>query len=811
MAVCCAKVLFQPSFSWCCLTRWLWKTRHPTRWLWYRLGTEHVAYHGTWHCTDWAHIHEVRWHFISRQPSASFREKSVCASSMFWSCLLLLSLAVLHARTWVQKVVFTKCGRPTIFWNILNFNLSREELAGACIGLEADILTMHIRLVLHICVVAGDVNFGSAAVPCFRPEEVVIQNQKTVVIQNQNGSRVDRPRSGLKMTKMRTLFWWVRWHVRWRLVMSNAFALWCTPTKLRLQCLLWRREELFSRILPVLSKCSPTRRMERIRRSPMPKSRNERKAGTPVQQDPCSNGHFSQRRFVLFGGRNNDGKVVKDEIFGARFADKWVTQFDCSDVFLRNLRVSFQSFLASGTGADGLLFYVAWKQVWAHGLEPLTEWELFMRRVHPIGLEFARSDTVCCDAVECIRSVSDFGPFGLRGCDNKVVRLWGITFSESLLRNRLLSVMVGPGVGVQCRQNIYSAQHFLMHSLLHRRVFICCQSVQLHIDFMHLHGSSHEAHCLRFAQKHSFFIFIAQCGTFLSFFWSSLTATWTCFRRSKATAEWRHDRITTSYILKAGSICNAWISQGRNSKNFGHVAADRIKRWHWSPKCLLVHRRWLQSSSSHWISSSNLRAERRIFPNPIDECWRDRNYANHSGGVARKAFQRLLECQRGSILSDSWTGFAKFTSLSENLLQWYLWSARRLTKIQGITRANYLCPEIWSGMSKVVKKKEKQQWESAKPKFDNARTLRGIYFIEREIGKDKETIQNLRKMKLPMEAAMPCMMGTRKRLRELQEIAVRRITEFDRKTKYACIVEAHECTRKRLESTLLGNHAITSL
>ena len=262
---------------------------------------------------------------------------------------------------------------------------------------------------------------------------------------------------------------------------------------------------------------------------------------------------------------------------------------------------------------------------------------------------------------------------------------------------------------------------------------------------------------------------------------------------------------------KAGSICNAWKSQGRNSKHFGHVAADRIKRWHWSPKCLLVHRRWLQSSSSHWISSSNLRAERRIFPNPIDECWRDRNYANHSGGVARKAFQRLLECQRGSILSDSWTGFAKFTSLSENLLQWYLWSARRLTKIQGITRANYLCPEIWSGMSKVVKKKEKQQWESAKPKFDNARTLRGIYFIEREIGKDKETIQNLRKMKLPMEAAMPCMMGTRKRLRELQEIAVRRITESDRKTKYACIVEAHECTRKRLESTLLGNHAITSL
>ena len=49
--------------------------------------------------------------------------------------------------------------------------------------------------------------------------------------------------------------------------------------------------------------------------------------------------------------------------------------------------------------------------------------------------------------------------------------------------------------------------------LLHRLVFTCCQSVQSHIDPMHLHGSSHEAHCLRFAQKHSHLILIAQCRT----------------------------------------------------------------------------------------------------------------------------------------------------------------------------------------------------------------------------------------------------------------------------------------------------------
>ena len=39
----------------------------------------------------------------------------------------------------------------------------------------------------------------------------------------------------------------------------------------------------------------------------------------------------------------------------------------------------------------------------------------------------------------------------------------------------------------------------------------CCQSVQSHIDPMRMHGSSHEAHCLHFAQKHS--DLIAQCRT----------------------------------------------------------------------------------------------------------------------------------------------------------------------------------------------------------------------------------------------------------------------------------------------------------
>ena len=41
--------------------------------------------------------------------------------------------------------------------------------------------------------------------------------------------------------------------------------------------------------------------------------------------------------------------------------------------------------------------------------------------------------------------------------------------------------------------------------------YLLSECAQSHIDPMHLHGSSHEAHCLRFAQKHSHLI--AQCRT----------------------------------------------------------------------------------------------------------------------------------------------------------------------------------------------------------------------------------------------------------------------------------------------------------
>ena len=41
-------------------------------------------------------------------------------------------------------------------------------------------------------------------------------------------------------------------------------------------------------------------------------------------------------------------------------------------------------------------------------------------------------------------------------------------------------------------------------------------------------------------------------------------------------------------------------------------------------------------------------------------------------------------------------------------------------------------PDMWKFMSDAAKKKAKQRWAIEKPKLDNARQLRGIFFVEPE-------------------------------------------------------------------------------
>ena len=100
-------------------------------------------------------------------------------------------------------------------------------------------------------------------------------------------------------------------------------------------------------------------------------------------------------------------------------------------------------------------------------------------------------------------------------------------------------------------------------------------------------------------------------------------------------------------------------------------------------------------------------------------------------------------------LSDSWTGFTQFSLLKETAPEGYMWSGERLTKRQATSRPDHLWPEIWRGMSRNSKMKERQNWASER------RMLRGIYFIHPEDKEFSEIIKNARK-NLEVQEALLC-------------------------------------------------------
>ena len=152
-------------------------------------------------------------------------------------------------------------------------------------------------------------------------------------------------------------------------------------------------------------------------------------------------------------------------------------------------------------------------------------------------------------------------------------------------------------------------------------------------------------------------------------------------------------------------------------------------------------------------------------------------------------------------LSGSWTGFTQLTLLEEKPPDGYRWSGVRLTKRQATSRPDHLCPELWEKMGRNVKLKESQKWSHEKPQLDNARKLRGIYFIDPEDKEFKETIKNVRKkLETPVAPAMPCKISNNKKNCGNGEKSNKV------KSKLACILEASESTRLRMEESLPNHH-----
>ena len=148
-------------------------------------------------------------------------------------------------------------------------------------------------------------------------------------------------------------------------------------------------------------------------------------------------------------------------------------------------------------------------------------------------------------------------------------------------------------------------------------------------------------------------------------------------------------------------------------------------------------------------------------------------------------------------LSDPWTGFTQFTLLDEKAPDGKTWSGRRLTRKQLTSRPDHLWPELWKSMGKNAKLEEKQKWAEERIHLDNARKLRGIYFIDPEDKEFKETIKYAcKKLETSVALAMPC-----KIMKNCGSGASNKI-----KTKLACILEAGESTRMRMGNSTPHHH-----
>ena len=149
-------------------------------------------------------------------------------------------------------------------------------------------------------------------------------------------------------------------------------------------------------------------------------------------------------------------------------------------------------------------------------------------------------------------------------------------------------------------------------------------------------------------------------------------------------------------------------------------------------------------------------------------------------------------------LSDPWTGFTQFTLLEEKPPDGYKLGGRRPTRKQLTSRPDHPRPEPWKSMGKHAKLKEKQKWSNEKLHLENARKLRGIYFIDPEGKEFKETIKNARKK---LETSVAPAMSCKIMKKNCGSGGSNKVT-----TKFACILEADESTRLRMGNSEPSNH-----
>ena len=124
--------------------------------------------------------------------------------------------------------------------------------------------------------------------------------------------------------------------------------------------------------------------------------------------------------------------------------------------------------------------------------------------------------------------------------------------------------------------------------------------------------------------------------------------------------------------------------------------------------------------------------KKESFPIPLKYIDVTRTTHTNLDVKQRKRIDDYWNINGSRDLSDHWTGFTQFTLLEEKAPDGYMWSRERLTRKQFTSRPDHLWPELWKSMGKHAKLRKKQKWSEEKLHLENARKLRGIYFIDPE-------------------------------------------------------------------------------
>ena len=86
-----------------------------------------------------------------------------------------------------------------------------------------------------------------------------------------------------------------------------------------------------------------------------------------------------------------------------------------------------------------------------------------------------------------------------------------------------------------------------------------------------------------------------------------------------------------------------------------------------------------------------------------------------------------------------------------------MWSGERLTKRQATSRPDHLWPELWRGMARNAKLREKHKWAIEKPKLDNARNIYDEFIsLTLRTRSSRKPLGMQEKLETPMAPAMPC-------------------------------------------------------